>query len=324
MRKEDLKIVFMGTPDFAKIHLQKICENGLNVVGVFCQPDKPSGRGMKLQAPPVKEYALAKGIPVFQPEKLKAEKEKVEELLKELNPDVIFVVAYGKLLPKYILDYPRLGCINVHGSILPKYRGAAPIQWSIIDGEAKTGVTLMYMDEGMDTGNIIQIIECEIEKQDTYGILHDKLANIGSKGLICVIDKLVATNAKLSSVEQQGEFCLAPMLTKENSHINFSKNAKEIECLVKGTNPFPTAWCELKDAQVKVYLAHEMNIENGEQYSDKAFGEVVYLNDKKNILLVKANNSYVCIDELKFPGSRQMKSGDFIRGNKIKVGDILR
>ena len=182
MLKEELKIVFMGTPEFAKVSLQKLLDEKYNVVGVFCQPDKPSGRGMKLKEPEVKVLAKEYGIEVYQPVRLK-ENEEVKEILNKLNPDLIVVVAYGKILPKYILDFPKYGCINVHGSLLPKYRGAAPIQWAIINGEKTTGITTMYMDQGMDTGDMIDKAELSIESEDTYGTLHDKLAILAGKDI---------------------------------------------------------------------------------------------------------------------------------------------
>lgn len=309
----------MGTPEFASEHLKALVEADFNVVGAFSQPDRPSGRGMKLMPTAVKEYAISCNIPVYQPEKLKAGREEVESILNELKPDVIVVVAYGKILPKYILDYPRFKCINVHGSLLPKYRGAAPIQWSIINGEKTTGVTIMYMDEGMDTGNMIKKAECEILDTDTYGSLHDKLIPLGSNALIEVLNTL-CENESLESEVQPEDFTLAPMLTKENTHIDFERSAKEISNLVKGTNPFPTAWCKKdENTNFKIYMAHSTD----ENYENAKLGEVVYLNDKKDMIAVKAGRGTLVITELQAPGARKMKSGDFIRGNKIKVGDIL-
>ena len=318
--KENLKILFMGTPEFACEHLKALVENNFNVVGVFSQPDKPSGRGMHLLPTSVKEYALSQNLPVFQPEKLKAGKEEVEQILNTLKPDVIIVVAYGKILPKYILDYPKHGCINVHGSLLPKYRGAAPIQWSIINGDTTTGVTIMYMDEGMDTGNMIKKATCEISPCDTYGTLHDKLIPLGSKTLIQVLDELCLNDGVLNSEVQPKDFTVAPMLTKDNSHIDFNNGAESIVNLIRGTNPFPTAWCKKDDVtNFKVYNAHIVN----KEYKDAKIGEVVELLDKKNEIIVKAGESAIAISEIQAPNSKKMPAGDFIRGNKIKVGDIL-
>ena len=304
----------------ANEHLKALVENNFNVVGVFSQPDKPSGRGMHLLPTSVKEYALSQNLPVFQPEKLKAGKEEVEQILNTLKPDVIIVVAYGKILPKYILDYPKYGCINVHGSLLPKYRGAAPIQWSIINGDTTTGVTIMYMDEGMDTGNMIKKAACEISPCDTYGTLHDKLIPLGSKALIQVLDELCLNDGALNSEVQPKEFTVAPMLTKDNSHIDFNNDAESIVDLIRGTNPFPAAWCKKDDTtNFKVYNAHIVN----KEYKDAKIGEVVELLDKKNEIIVKAGKNAIAISEIQAPNSKRMPAGDFIRGNKIKVGDIL-
>jgi len=321
--KEKLSIVFMGTPDYAVASLTAICEAGFNVTGVFSQPDKPSGRGMKILPTPVKAYAEGKVIPVYQPEKLKRDKEEVLAKLDEFKPDVIVVVAYGKILPEYILNYPKYGCINVHGSILPKYRGAAPIQWSIINGDKVTGVTIMYMDEGMDTGNMISVAECEITPHDTYGSLHDKLAVIGGKEIVKTLEDICENDGKLNSVPQPENFTIAPMLSRENSHIDFNSTPESIVNLVRGTNPFPAAWCEKDDGTLlKIYKAIEIKSE--EIYADKELGEVVYLNDKKNILQVKVKTGFVSFEEIKPAGSKKMTAGEYIRGNKIKVGDILK
>lgn len=321
--KENLNVVFMGTPDYAVASLTAICEAGFNVTGVFSQPDKPSGRGMKILPTPVKAYAESQEIPVYQPEKLKRDKEEVLAKLEEFAPDVIVVVAYGKILPEYILNYPKFGCINVHGSILPKYRGAAPIQWSIINGDKVTGVTIMYMDEGMDTGNMISVAECEITPHDTYGTLHDKLAVIGGKEIVKTLEDICENDGKLNSVSQPENFTIAPMLSRENSHIDFNSTPESIVNLVRGTNPFPAAWCEKDDGTLlKIYKAVEIKSEG--IYADKELGEVVYLNDKKNILQVKVKTGFVSLEEIKPAGSKKMTAGEYIRGNKIKVGDILK
>lgn len=320
LKKEDLKIVFMGTPEFAKVSLKKLIDEKYNVVGVFCQPDKPSGRGMKLKEPEVKVLAKENNIEVYQPVKLK-NNEEVKGILEMLNPNLIIVVAYGKILPKYILDYPKYGCINVHGSLLPKYRGAAPIQWSIINGDTKTGITTMFMDEGMDTGDMIDKTTIEIAEDDTYGTLHDKLSIVGSELLNKTILNLLEGN--IIREKQPKDFTLAPMLDKENTKIDFNKKAEDIVNLVRGTNPFPTSYCNMGENILKIYKAHKVEIENEEDYIKNAVGEVVLINAKKNEIIVKLKDGFLSIDELKAPGSKQMSSGDFARGNKIKVGDIL-
>lgn len=325
MNKKDLKIVFMGTPEFACASLRELVEKEFNVIGVFCQPDRPAGRGMKLMAPPVKCYALENGIPVYQPEKIKNNNE-VIEVLNKLNPDLIVVVAYGKILPKEILELPKYGCINVHGSILPKYRGAAPIQWSIINGEKETGITTMYMDEGMDTGDMIHKYVMPIEQEDTYGTLHDKMAILGAVSLVQTLNELVSFE-KLPREKQPDEYTLAPMIDRESTKIDFSKNARSIICHIRGLSPIPTAWCKLDDINtLKVYNAEyvteteleELNVDISNYYD---IGEVVYLNDKKNIIAVRCKDGFVNLYDIKPQNSRRMLAGDFIRGKRINVGD---
>lgn len=321
MKKEDLKIVFMGTPDFALGCLKALVENNFNVVGIFSQPDKPKGRGMKLMPTPTKEYALSKNIPVYQPIKLK-NNEEVQGILEELNPDLIIVVAYGKILPKYILDYPKYGCINVHGSILPKYRGAAPIQWAVINGDNETGVTTMYMDEGMDTGNMITVAKTTIDKEDTYGTLHDKLMVLGTKTLVADLERLLLNDGTLISIKQSDEFTLAPMLSKETSMLDFNNRAETLINLVRGTNPFPTAWCKLDDERIyKVYRAEILELEGN--YEAAKLGEIVELNDKKNIFAVKCADGFVNLKEIKPAGSKLMRCGDYIRGGKVNIGEVF-
>lgn len=318
MKKENLKILFMGTPEFASISLKSLIDNGFNIVGVFTNPDKPSGRGMKLKESEVKMLAKEYNIPVYQPLKLK-NNDQVKEILERLNPDLVIVVAYGKILPKYILEYPKMGCINVHGSLLPKYRGAAPIQWAIINGETKTGITTMYMDEGMDTGDMIDKVEISIEINDTYGTLHDKLAKVGSKLLIKTVEDILEGNIKRE--KQAGEFSLAPMLEKENIKIDFNNTSFNIQNLVRGTNPFPSAWCILDNERVyKIYEVEQ--IEYTENRSSK-IGEIVCLDDKKSLFIVKCKDGYINILKLKEAGSKLMSSAEYIRGNKVKVGEIF-
>ena len=320
MTKEDLRIVFMGTPDFAKASLQALVNNKFNVVGAFCKEDKPKGRGMKLVVPPVKEYALENNIEVYQPNKIKNNPE-VMEKLKEWNPNLIIVVAYGKILPIDILDYPKYGCINVHGSILPKYRGAAPIQWAVINGDSKTGVTTMYMDEGMDTGDIITISEIPIENKDTYETVHDKLMVVGANILVEDLEKLIKNNGKLDRNKQPDNFTIAPMLSKDNSRINFNDTADSICNLIRGTNPLPSAWCKLDDERTyKIYEAERIDYEV--DYQAK-LGEIVALNDKKNLFVVRCKDGYVNFLKLKAPGTRLMTAAEYIRGGKVKEKEIF-
>ena len=318
MTKQDLKIVFMGTPDFAKAHLQALVENGFNVLGVVCREDKPKGRGMKLAPPPVKEYALTQNIEVYQPSKVKNNPE-VMEKLKQWNPDLIVVVAYGKILPKEILEYPKYGCINVHGSILPKYRGAAPIQWSVINGDPETGITTMYMDEGMDTGDMITISRIDIKPKDTYETVHDKLMVVGCKTLVGDLERLIESGGVLQRTKQPEEFTIAPMLSKDNSKIDFNDTAKSICSLIRGTNPFPGAWCKLDEERTyKVYDADEIDYEVD---YDAKLGEIVELNDKKNLFVVRCKDGYVNFLKLKAPGTRLMTAAEYIRGGKVSKGE---
>lgn len=330
MKKEDLRIVFMGTPEFAKKSLEELIENKYNVVGVFCQPDRPSGRGMKLTAPPVKEYAISNNIPVYQPEKVKNNQE-VMDILNEINPNLIIVVAYGKILPEEILNLPKYGCINVHGSLLPKYRGAAPIQWAVINGDEETGVTTMYMDKGMDTGDMIYKTELPIEKDDTYGTVHDKMAILGAVTLKRTLEKLVELDGNLPREKQQGEYTIAPMIDKETMKIDFKKTGKEIVNLVRGLNPIPTAWCMIdEDRTYKVYSAEYVTEEEIEQIDDidianyYEVGQIVYLNDKKNIMAIRCKDGYVNLYDIKPKNSKRMLVGEYIRGNKVKTGEIFK
>lgn len=318
MKQSDLKILFMGTPEFASKHLEDLILNKYNIVGVFTNPDKPKGRGGTLSMSPVKEVALNNNIKVFQPRTLKNNDE-VKKELEQLNPDVIVVVAYGKILPKYVLDYPKYSCINVHGSILPKYRGAAPIQWSIINGDEKTGITIMYMDEGMDTGDIISILETKIDTNETLNDIYDKLLDLGKKGLKSALNMIIKEE-KIPRVKQTGESSLAPMLTNENTKIDFNTSATFIHNLVRGIVPYPCAWCMIDDTkEYKVYEALEVKEE--EDFIQGEIGEVIYLNDKRNMLIVKCNDSYINLTKIKPKNSRLMTAAEYIRGNKIKLKD---
>ena len=246
-----LKILFMGTPDFARESLEAVYNTGYEILGVVTNPDKPKGRGMKMVASPVKEFALEKGLTVYQPEKVRKNEEFIEKI-KSLNPDVICVVAYGKILPKEILEIPKYGCINVHGSLLPKYRGAAPIQWAVLNGDKETGVTTMYMDVGMDTGDMILKEKVEIGEDETTGELWDRLSKIGGKLLIETLKQIEEGTAPR---EKQGEeFTMAPMLNKEMSKINWGEQtAQNIKNLVRGLNPIMGAYTFLDEKKIKFW-----------------------------------------------------------------------
>ena len=249
-----MKIVFMGTPDFAEKSLEAIYNSGHEILAVVTNPDRPKGRGMKMVSSPVKEFAVSKNLKIYQPEKVRKNIEFIEEI-KKLQPDVICVVAYGKILPKEILDIPKLGCINVHGSLLPKYRGAAPIQWAVINGEKVTGVTTMYMDIGMDTGDMILKEEVSIGEDETTGELWDKLSEVGAKLLVKTLKQIEDGTA--TRIPQGEDFSMAPMLNKEMSKINWnSQSAQEIKNLVRGLNPIMGTYSYLDDKKIKLTCCH--------------------------------------------------------------------
>lgn len=322
-----MNIVFMGTPDFAKESLKAITEAGYNILAVVTNPDSKSGRGMKLIPSKVKEYSIEKGFKIYQPEKVKKNEEFIQEI-KGLNPDIICVVAYGKILPKEILDIPKYGCVNVHGSLLPKYRGAAPIQWSIINGDKITGITTMYMDIGMDTGDMILKEEIEIGENETTGELWEKLSIVGGKLLVKTLKKI--ENGTASREKQGDDFSLAPMLDKEMSKILWAdKTATEIKNLVRGLNPIMGTFSYLNDKKIKfwkvdttdtVNLAHrKIEIENKEFIP----GEVVYSDTKKG-LFINTKDGIIEVLEIQGENAKKMQINDYLRGNSIEIGEIFK
>lgn len=332
MQKQDIKIVFMGTPVFAKESLRALVENGYTVSLVVAQPDRPSGRGMKMTYPPVKEYALEQGIEVYQPEKLRGNDEAIDKL-RALESDLIIVVAYGKILSQTVLDIPKYGCINVHGSLLPKHRGAAPIQKCIMDGDSITGITTMFMDAGMDTGDMIYKREIEIDSKDTYNTLHDKLMLLGAETLIYTMDKFIELDGKLPRERQTDNFTIAPMIDNETARIDFNSKGKDIVNKIRGLNMIPGAFASIdEERQYKIYEAEYLGIDIAEdnlgikvnkRFEEFRIGEVVHLSDKKNIMLVKCKDGYINILELKPKNKGKMKASDYIRGGKVNVGDIF-
>lgn len=314
MRK-DIKVVFMGTPDFAKESLKELVESGFNVCACFTNPDKPSGRGMKLKASAVKEYAIEKNIPVYQPKKVR-KNEEVLNILKELEPDVIAVVAYGKILPEEILNLPKYGCINVHGSLLPKYRGAAPMQWAIINGEEKTGITTMFMDVGMDTGDML--LKEEIEIKDEYNLedIHDKLMVIGAKLLVETIDKVVDGTIVREKQPEEGTY--APMITREMTKIDFTKKAREIFNFVRGLSPFPGTYMELENG--KKYKVFDVNYEEDNNI-DKTVepGDILLMS--KDSLYIRCLDGYIKINQIQPENSKRMDIKAFMAGNRLNMLD---
>ena len=302
-----MKIVFMGTPDFSVNALENIVKAGHDVVGVITQPDKPKGRGGKMQYTPVKEKALELGLDVYQPQRVK--KTEFIEKLKEMNPDAIVVIAFGQILPKAILDMPKYGCINVHASLLPKYRGAAPIQWSVIDGEKETGVTTMYMNEGLDTGDIIDKVVVPIDKKETGGSLFDKLAIEGGKLILKTLIELENGTA-VRTPQDDSKSNYAGMINKQLGKIDFNKSANEIERLIRGLNPWPSAYTKMDGKTLKIWDADVDDSEN-----DSAPGTITEVG--KDFIRVATGKGSLKILELQLEGKKRMKTRDFLNGAKI-------
>lgn len=305
-----MRIVFMGTPDFAVPSLQALIDAGHDVCAVYTQPDKPQGRKQILTAPPVKTLALEHDIPVFQPNTLKNEDEQAR--LRELAPEVIIVVAYGKLLPKAVLDIPPHGCINVHGSLLPRWRGAAPIQWAVIAGDEMAGVTTMQMAEGLDTGDMLLTYETKIGEKETAGELFDRLAQAGAELLTQTLVKLDEITPR---PQDDAQSCYAHMLDKKMAVIDWSKSAHEIDCLIRGLNPWPIALTSLAGERLKVFAA-EKAAGNGEP------GTVLEADPKKG-LTVACGEGALKLTKIQLVGGKRMKVNDFLRGHAIEVGTKL-
>ena len=305
-----MRIVFVGTPDFAVPSLQALIDAGHDVCAVYTQPDKPQGRKQILTAPPVKTLALEHDIPVFQPNTLKNEDEQAR--LRELAPEVIIVVAYGKLLPKAVLDIPPHGCINVHGSLLPRWRGAAPIQWAVIAGDEMAGVTTMQMAEGLDTGDMLLTYETKVGEKETAGELFDRLAQSGAELLTQTLVKLDEITPR---PQDDAQSCYAHMLDKQMAVIDWSKSAHEIDCLIRGLNPWPIALTTLSGERLKVFAA-EKAAGNGEP------GTVLEADPKKG-LTVACGEGALGLTEIQLVGGKRMKATDFLRGHAIEVGTKL-
>ena len=307
-----LKTIFMGTPDFA-VPCLEVLQAKTEVLAVITQPDRPKGRGHNLQASPVKQKALEYNLPVLQPEKIKTEEFTAE--LERLQPDLIVVVAFGQILSQRILDIPPLGCVNVHASLLPRYRGAAPIHWSIINGEKETGVTTMLMDAGLDTGDMLLKDKVTITEEMTTEELHDQLMAMGGKLLAETIDGLA--NGTITPEKQDDSISnYAGMLNKETGHIDWSKSAVEIHNLIRGLNSWPVAW-SMKNG--KNYKFWRTKVENGN--SDKAPGTVVEL--RKNSFCLATGEGLLEVLEIQPPSKKRMSAGDLLRGHGVAVGDIF-
>ena len=308
-----MKIVFMGTPDIAVGCLQAIIDEKHEILGVVTQPDKPVGRGKKLGMPPVKELALKYNLKVYQP--VKARDEEFVTLLKELNPDLIVVVAFGQILPKSILDIPKLGCINVHVSLLPKYRGAAPINWVIINGEKKTGVTTMYMDEGLDTGDMILTSEFDLDNEITAGQLHDKMAILGAKTLKETIE-LIEKGEAPRIPQNHDEFTYAPIMNKSLGNINWNNSAHDIHNLVRGVNPWPSAYTTYNGITMKIWKTEVLN-----EVSEKTPGTI--LNVDKDGIKISTKDNTILVKEIQMPGKKRVEVSEYIKGNSIDTNVLL-
>lgn len=309
-----MKILFMGTPDFAIPSLRELIDAGEEIVGVVTQPDKPKGRGYELLPTPVKAFALSRGLDVYQPETLRDEA--FSELLERLAPELIAVTAYGKILPESVLNFPKHGCINVHGSLLPEYRGAAPMQRAIIDGKSETGVTIMYMEKGLDTGDMLRVEKCPIEDTDNFEDIHDRLSEMGAKALVKTVEDIKAGHAE--RVKQDDSLATyAAKIEKSDCALDFSRSAKEVHDLIRGLSPIPLSFTRTPDGKLLKIL--ESRVFDNEKTLGSA-GEVISVGDD---ILVACGKGAVSLLRVLPEGKGRMSAADFVRGRKIKVGDIL-
>ncbi|MCX7884353.1 MAG: methionyl-tRNA formyltransferase [Caloramator sp.] len=308
-----MKAIFMGTPEFAVPTLIKLIENH-EVAAVFTQPDKPKGRGQKMQMSPVKERALMYNIPVYQPIKLKGDSNSLN-IIKEISPDVIVVVAFGQILPKEILDIPKFGCINVHASLLPELRGAAPINWAIIRGNEYTGITTMKMDIGLDTGDMLLKEQVKIDEYETAGELHDKLMYIGSNLLIKTLH-MVERNEIVPEKQDDTKSTYAPMLNKELGHIDWNKDSKDVYNLIRGVIPWPGAYFFYDDKMIKIWKADKENS------TCDVPGKILEISSEG--IKIACNKGAIIIKELQEVGGKRMDVSSYVNGHKIEKGKIVR
>lgn len=308
-----MRVVFMGTPDFAVGTLEAIVEAGHEVVAVVTQPDKPKGRGGAMAMSAVKECAIKHNLTVLQP--VKAREESFVEELRTYNSDVIVVVAFGQLLPASIIHMPKYGCINVHASLLPKYRGASPIQWAVLDGCEYSGVTTMQMDEGLDTGDILEVAKVKLDEKETGGSLFDRLSVVGAELLVETLKK--AESGELHPVKQDdNEATYVKMLNKSFGLLDFTKKPEVLERMVRGLNPWPSAFTHIEGKLLKIWDA---SVEATDD--DKECGSVV--TDQKTYFKVKCDGGYLVINELQLEGKKRMKTADFLRGYSVKDNEKL-
>ncbi len=312
-----MRVVFMGTPDFAVGTLKALLEAGHEVAAVVTQPDKPKGRGKELLMTPVKAEAVKHDIPVFQPERVRKNEEFLEEL-KKLAPDVIVVVAFGQILPVSILTLPKYGCVNVHASLLPMYRGAAPLQWVIINGEKVSGVTTMQMDKGLDTGDMLLKEAVAIEPKETYETYHDKLSVVGAQLLIKTLDGLEA--GTITPVKQEGDTCYASMIDKSLGNLDFTRPAVELERLMRGLDPVPAAYSFLDGKLLKLFGADV--VDSDKEYSAQECG--IITNITKNTFDITTGAGVLRVNEVQLEGKKRMDAASFLRGCRLTEGTALK
>jgi len=310
-----MKIIFMGTPDFAVGTLEALVEAGHEITMVVSQPDKPKGRGHSMQPTPVKEAALRHNLPIYQPKKIR--EDLAAAYLESIEADAIVVVAFGQIIPKRILEMKKYGCINVHGSLLPKFRGAAPIQWAVINGEKESGVTIMRMDEGVDTGDMLAKAVVPLDEKETGGSLFDKLSAAGAKLCVETLEKLEKGEI---IPEKQGESPTeyASMLTKHMGNIDWTKDARSIECLVRGLNPWPSAYTKLNGKTLKIWECQVLS----QDASKGACGEILEVT--KDAMIVQTGRGALAVKELQLEGKKRMDAGAFLRGFTVEPGTILK
>lgn len=310
-----MKIVFMGTPDFAGEALRALLESKHQVLAVFTQPDKPKGRGNKLSYPPVKEIALDKGLPVYQPARIRDEESL--SLIKNLSPDLIVVAAYGKILPKELLNIPKFGCINIHASILPKYRGSAPIHWAIINNEKETGITIMQMDEGMDTGDILLVDKIEISEDENTGDLFQKLAILGGKLLLEALNKL-EKDGIVPLKQNNDEATYAPMLKKEDELLNWNMSALDLHNKIRGMNPWPGVYTFFRGERLKIQRSLLIDEKKGTGYTP---GEIIDITSEG--IYIATLKGIIALVTVQPAGKKQLDSKDFVNGYKVIKGELL-
>lgn len=317
-----MKIVYMGTPDFAVPPLAALVKNGYEVTAVVTQPDKPKGRGKTLLPTPVKEEALKHGIPVYQPKKVRDPE--FMEVLKELNPDIIVVAAFGQIIPKAILELPEFGCINIHASLLPKYRGAAPIQQAVIDGEKESGVTIMQMGTGVDTGDMISQAAVALDEKETGGSLFDKLADLGADLLVKTLPSVFDRTAVMEKQPEESPTPYASMITKQMGLMDFRKSAQELERLVRGMNPWPSAYTFLNGKTFKIWEASVVSVLNGDGKPLAAPGTVIAADSDREGIHVTCGKDILVLTEVQLEGKKRMDAASFLRGYQVEPGTVLR